>query len=299
MIGCCFDSSSKASCATGNYESDEVECHDAGATPPATLAEFTLDNAGEMDFYDVSLVDGYNLPLLVQATTPDYPDSSSLVDLNKCGPDKLHANDGHTYRNAYKAFRSPRSYCNGAYGNRTPTTCPNTRSSSGPPASGTTATPMTTPAPPSSASTPITPSHFAPNPLPLAMYAPIKESYSPCQNFDLSTTISIQSYTPPPTSLLWAARARANLVDTAPPKSPPLTTLPAEWRHRHNPSDPLGWWRQGACPSPPPPPPSSPFFSWPWALPDGRRWCPHILRASFGDGIPSSVSVGRQRSPGH
>ncbi|KAF8188170.1 thaumatin [Mycena galopus ATCC 62051] len=32
--------------------------------PPATLAEFNL-NAGGTDFYDVSLVDGYNLPMRI------------------------------------------------------------------------------------------------------------------------------------------------------------------------------------------------------------------------------------------
>jgi hypothetical protein len=32
---------------------------------PATLVEFTLDGAGGLDFFDVSLVDGYNLPMRV------------------------------------------------------------------------------------------------------------------------------------------------------------------------------------------------------------------------------------------
>lgn len=33
--------------------------------PPATLAEFTLDGGTNQDFYDISLVDGYNLPLAI------------------------------------------------------------------------------------------------------------------------------------------------------------------------------------------------------------------------------------------
>ncbi|KAJ7628698.1 thaumatin [Roridomyces roridus] len=33
--------------------------------PPATLAEFNLDGDGVNDFYDVSLVDGYNLPMRI------------------------------------------------------------------------------------------------------------------------------------------------------------------------------------------------------------------------------------------
>jgi len=33
--------------------------------PPATVAEFTLQGDGNRDFYDVSLVDGYNLPMRI------------------------------------------------------------------------------------------------------------------------------------------------------------------------------------------------------------------------------------------
>ncbi|CAL9156313.1 unnamed protein product [Musa hybrid cultivar] len=62
---CATDSSGKFSCATGDCGSGSVECSGSGAAPPATLAEFTLDGSGGMDFYDVSLVDGYNLPVLV------------------------------------------------------------------------------------------------------------------------------------------------------------------------------------------------------------------------------------------
>jgi hypothetical protein len=55
----------------------------------------------------------------------------------------------------------------------------------------------------------------------------------------------------------------------------------------------------GSLPLSSPPPPSSPFFSWLWALLDGHRRCLHILQTSFGDGIPSSMSIGRWRSPRH
>ncbi|TKY44785.1 Thaumatin protein [Spatholobus suberectus] len=42
-------------------------CDGLGGAPPATLAELTLDD--DRDFYDVSLVDGYNLPVAVTAVT--------------------------------------------------------------------------------------------------------------------------------------------------------------------------------------------------------------------------------------
>ena len=35
-----------------------------GATPPASLFEITLGAGDDKDFYDVSIVDGYNLPLI-------------------------------------------------------------------------------------------------------------------------------------------------------------------------------------------------------------------------------------------
>lgn len=42
----------------GNF----IECQGAG-NPPATLAEFTLSSIANQAFYDISLVDGYNLPI--------------------------------------------------------------------------------------------------------------------------------------------------------------------------------------------------------------------------------------------
>ncbi|RXH73940.1 hypothetical protein DVH24_016762 [Malus domestica] len=41
-----------------------LEYYDNSVAPPATLTKFTLDNVGELDFYNVSLVDGYNLLVL-------------------------------------------------------------------------------------------------------------------------------------------------------------------------------------------------------------------------------------------
>ncbi|CAL1354904.1 unnamed protein product [Linum trigynum] len=62
---CSEDSTGKFSYITGFCGSGQVECSGAGAAPPATLAEFKLDGYGGQDFFDVSLVDGYNLPVLI------------------------------------------------------------------------------------------------------------------------------------------------------------------------------------------------------------------------------------------
>ncbi|GFZ10423.1 pathogenesis-related thaumatin superfamily protein [Actinidia rufa] len=62
---CSEDSAGKSSCVTAVCGSGKLECAGNVAVPPATFAEFTLDDGGGLDFYDVSLVDGYNLPMLV------------------------------------------------------------------------------------------------------------------------------------------------------------------------------------------------------------------------------------------
>lgn len=60
--GCNFDSSGKGTCLTGDC-GGVLNCNGAGGDPPASLAEITLNGANGDDFYDISLVDGYNLPL--------------------------------------------------------------------------------------------------------------------------------------------------------------------------------------------------------------------------------------------
>lgn len=63
--GCTFDQSGVGSCQTGDC-GGRLECDGNGATPPTSLFEITLGNGNEKDFYDVSIVDGYNLPLIAQ-----------------------------------------------------------------------------------------------------------------------------------------------------------------------------------------------------------------------------------------
>ncbi|KAJ7823306.1 thaumatin-like protein [Mycena olivaceomarginata] len=55
-----------SSCLVGGCNGG-LECDTKTGTgvPPATLAEFKFNGAGNKDFYDVSLVDGYNLPMRI------------------------------------------------------------------------------------------------------------------------------------------------------------------------------------------------------------------------------------------
>ncbi|PON90013.1 Thaumatin [Trema orientale] len=120
--GCTFDESGSGSCLTGDCGSGSVECNGAGAAPPATLAEFTLGTGGQ-DFYDVSLVDGYNLPMVVEGTGGSGLCASTgcSTDLNQQCPSELRVGNGDACKSACEAFGSPEYCCSGAYGS--PTTC--------------------------------------------------------------------------------------------------------------------------------------------------------------------------------
>ncbi|XP_076952634.1 thaumatin-like protein 1b [Bidens hawaiensis] len=115
-------------CLTGDCGSGTVECNGGGAAPPATLAEFTLNGANGLDFYDVSLVDGYNLPMVVVPQTASSGSNCNVtgcfVDLNKNCPSELcltGSDESIACKSACEAFGDPRYCCSGVYS--TPQTC--------------------------------------------------------------------------------------------------------------------------------------------------------------------------------
>nr|XP_016468246.1 PREDICTED: pathogenesis-related protein 5-like isoform X1 [Nicotiana tabacum] len=122
--GCNFDGNTgQGNCATGDCGSNQIECNGAGAIPPATLAEFTIFSGTKQDFYDVSLVDGYNLPMAVQAVGGSGAcDTTGCVkDLNRMCPNELRVGDGQACKSACEAFGNPEYCCSGAYAS--PSTC--------------------------------------------------------------------------------------------------------------------------------------------------------------------------------
>ncbi|KAL5788831.1 hypothetical protein ACOSP7_005780 [Xanthoceras sorbifolium] len=120
--GCNFDGSGAGSCNTGDCGSGQVECGGLGAAPPATLAEFTLGNGGQ-DFYDVSLVDGYNLPMVVEGSGGSGLCASTgcVADVNQQCPSELKVGDGEACKSACEAFGSPEYCCSGDF--NSPSTC--------------------------------------------------------------------------------------------------------------------------------------------------------------------------------
>ncbi|XP_062218966.1 thaumatin-like protein 1b isoform X2 [Phragmites australis] len=127
---CSTDDNGKFACVTGDCGSGKQDCAGGGAAPPATLAEFSMDGSGGMDFYDVSLVDGYNLPVLVApqgaAAGGNCAPTGCMVYLNGACPAELRVASasspgGVACKSACEAFGSAQYCCKGEYGN--PHTC--------------------------------------------------------------------------------------------------------------------------------------------------------------------------------
>jgi hypothetical protein len=118
--GCTFDATGHGHCATGDC-GGSLYCNGIGGTPPATLAEFTLGK--DLDFYDVSLVDGYNLPISITPFKGSGKCSYAgcVSDLNLMCPVGLQVRSRDNKRvvackSACSAFNSPRYCCTGSFG---------------------------------------------------------------------------------------------------------------------------------------------------------------------------------------
>ncbi|POV97165.1 hypothetical protein PSHT_14722 [Puccinia striiformis] len=81
---------------TGGCNGGLVCDHRTGSgVPPATLAEFKLNGDGGKDYYDVSNVDGSNLPVRI-TNNKGCPTPSCGKDLNRdCPNDRLKVRDGN------------------------------------------------------------------------------------------------------------------------------------------------------------------------------------------------------------
>nr|GLL45168.1 osmotin-like protein TPM-1 [Ipomoea trifida] len=66
---CNFDGSGRGSCQTGDC-GGVLRCTDEAGKPPKTLVEYSLNQFNNLDFYDISLVNGFNIPLSFSPTKP-------------------------------------------------------------------------------------------------------------------------------------------------------------------------------------------------------------------------------------
>ncbi|XP_021748376.1 pathogenesis-related protein 5-like [Chenopodium quinoa] len=117
--GCNFDQSGNGTCATGACGTS-LKCGAAGK-PPATLAEFTL---AKVDFYDVSLVDGFNIPVSIKPLhgAGNCTTAGCNQDLRKNCPKELSVKDPNdrsktvACRSACDVFDTDEYCCRGLYG---------------------------------------------------------------------------------------------------------------------------------------------------------------------------------------
>lgn len=111
---------------------NKIQCNGTLGVPPLTLAEIQFAESDNIDFYHVSLVDGFNLPIRIMPNK--YPSKKStdckpadcVADLNSKCPDKLavKAADGSSVvacKSACALFNTDSDCCQGVY--TTPATC--------------------------------------------------------------------------------------------------------------------------------------------------------------------------------
>ncbi|GKV40870.1 hypothetical protein SLEP1_g48468 [Rubroshorea leprosula] len=125
---CSSDSSGRFTCATADCGSGQVECNGAGEVPPASLAEFTLGSADGTDTYDISLVNGFNLPVSITpqgGSGQNCTTTNCGVDINAECPSDLAIKDSNGgiigCKSACAAFNEPKYCCTGTY--NSPDTC--------------------------------------------------------------------------------------------------------------------------------------------------------------------------------
>jgi hypothetical protein len=132
--GCRFDAGGAGSCETGDC-GGKLACAGATGKTPATLAEFTLGDAANPDFYDLSLVDGYNLPMGIAPLEGTFTRSpgaahdclvpSCAHDLDASCPAELRLMSGAQVigcLSACERFKTDEYCCAGAHNQ--PATCP-------------------------------------------------------------------------------------------------------------------------------------------------------------------------------
>ncbi|KAM7255050.1 hypothetical protein ACFE04_020291 [Oxalis oulophora] len=121
--GCTFNGQGKGSCQTGDCNYGSLHCQGTGGEPPATVVEMTLGTSlSPLHFYDVSLVDGFNLPVSMKPVGGGIGCgvASCEVDLNVCCPSALEVKSGNKVvgcKSACLAFQSAKYCCTGNYAN--------------------------------------------------------------------------------------------------------------------------------------------------------------------------------------
>ena len=107
--GCSFDGSGRGRCQTGDC-GGLLRCQGYGA-PPNTLAEFALNQWNNLDFFDISLVDGFNVPMAFSPTSNGCSRGIWCgADIVRQCPNELRGSGG--CNNPCTVFRTDQFCCN-------------------------------------------------------------------------------------------------------------------------------------------------------------------------------------------
>ncbi|KAM1800688.1 hypothetical protein ACFX11_032380 [Malus domestica] len=107
--GCSFDGAGRGQCQTGDC-GGVLECQGYGQ-PPNTLAEYALNQYNNLDFFDISLVDGFNVPMDFSPTSGGCTKGiRCTADINGQCPDQLKAPGG--CNNPCTVFKTDQYCCN-------------------------------------------------------------------------------------------------------------------------------------------------------------------------------------------
>ncbi|KMT12131.1 hypothetical protein BVRB_5g100830 [Beta vulgaris subsp. vulgaris] len=111
--GCRYNGQNGLICNTGDC-GGQFHCTGYGRGPN-TLAEYALKQWNDLDFFDISLVDGFNVPMSFLPTNGCNRGPTCAADLNGPCPGPLRANGGcnNAYNYSYSRFfkgRCPDAY---------------------------------------------------------------------------------------------------------------------------------------------------------------------------------------------
>ncbi|KAB5516308.1 hypothetical protein DKX38_026956 [Salix brachista] len=120
--GCNFTSNRQPACETGDCDG-RLACDGLIGTPPVTLVQISVQaDQSKPNFYDVSLVDGYNLPISVttKQTSSKCTIGGCSKDLKKSCPEELRVVNKHgdivACKSACLAFNLDSFCCSNEYG---------------------------------------------------------------------------------------------------------------------------------------------------------------------------------------
>ncbi|XP_049397617.1 pathogenesis-related protein R major form [Solanum stenotomum] len=114
---CNFDGSGRGKCETGDCNG-MLECQGYGS-PPNTLAEFALNQPNNLDFVDISLVDGFNIPMEFSPINGGCRNLLCNAPINDQCPNELRAPGG--CNNPCTVFKTNEFCCTNGQGSCGPT----------------------------------------------------------------------------------------------------------------------------------------------------------------------------------